>query len=151
MSNIIKFLGPRFIKLPESNPEWQRIIDGFEQICGFPNCWFAIDGCLFEIESSYDFEGWYCRKGWQAINAQVVVDHKTRIISYDLRPGSANDKSIFNYSNFGQTADIMLPPGKYGIADAGYSLTDRLLTPSPIEKNMAADESLYNYLHSKPE
>jgi hypothetical protein len=146
---IIKFLGPIYVKLPDSVSQWQQIIDGFEEICGFPNCCFAIDGCLFEIERPYDFEGWYCRKGYPAINAQVVVDHQTRILSYDLRPGSANDKSIFNYSNFGQTVDEVLPPGKYGVADAGYCLTNRMLTPFPIEECMEESESLYNYLHSK--
>jgi hypothetical protein len=80
----------------------------------------------------------------------VVVDHKTQILSSDLRPGSANDKSVYNnYSKFGQTISSILPPGKSGLADAGYTLSDSLLTPFPIEERMPADESLYNYLHSK--
>jgi hypothetical protein len=146
---IIGRLGPRFITLPNSAAKWQRIADGFEDICGFPHCCFAIDGCLFEIERPADYEGWYSRKNRPAINAQVVVDHTTRILSFDLRPGSANDKSVYNYSKFGQSIAKILPPGKYGVGDAGYTLSDRLLTPFPIEERMPADESLYNYLHSK--
>lgn len=145
---ITQRLGPRFICMPDSAVKWQRIADGFEDICHFPNCCFAIDGCLFEIERPNDYEGWYCRKSYPAINAQVVVDHKTLILSFDLRPGSANDKSVYNYSGFGDIISRILPPGKYGLADAGYALSDRLLTPFPIEERMPADESLYNYLHS---
>ena len=52
---------------------------------------------------------WYCRNGYPAINAQVVVDHKTKIPVFDLRPGSAKDKSVFNYSSFGQNWDSLLP------------------------------------------
>jgi hypothetical protein len=142
-------LAPRFIKLPNSVAHWQQIEYGFEDICGFPNCCFAVDGYLFEIERPSDNEGWYCRKSFPAINAQVVVDHKTRILSFDLRPGSANDKSVYNYSKFDQIISDILPSGKYGVGDAGYQLSDRLLTFFPIEDRMPADESLYNYLHSK--
>src|SRR5205823_3960584 len=54
---IIGRLGRRFITLPNSAAKWQQIADGFEDICGFPNCCFAIDGCLFMIERPADYEG----------------------------------------------------------------------------------------------
>ena len=146
---IIEILGPRFIKLPNSIANWQKIADGFEDICGFPNCCFAIDEGIFEIERPTDYEGWYCRKSSPVINSQVVVDHNTRIISFDLRPGSANDKSVFNFSKFGQDISKILPSGKYGVNDAGYTLSDRLLTPFIIEERIPADEFHYNFLHSK--
>ena len=66
---IIICLRPKYIVLPITTAEWKNIGRGFEQICGFPDCCFAVDGCLFEIERPYDYEDWYCRKGYPAINA----------------------------------------------------------------------------------
>ena len=146
---ILVCLWPRFVRLPATVEQWRVISDGFEEICGFPHCCFAIDGCLFEIERPYNFEGWYCRKGYPAINAQVVVDHRARILSFDLRPGSANDKAVFNYSRFGSDIKNSLPPGKYGVGDAGYTLSDKLMIPFPITESMPPDQSQFNYMHSR--
>jgi hypothetical protein len=147
---LVDSMASEIIRLPVRNdPEWQTLSNGFEAICGFPNCCLAIDGTLFEIERPGDFFGWYCRKGYPAINGQIIVDHKARIRSYDLRPGSANDKSIFNYSNMGSILLNILPAGKYIVADAGYALTKQVITPYPIEDGMTASQSLFNYLHSR--
>ncbi len=147
--DILLYIQKTYIKLPANASEWQSISGGFEDICGLPNCCFAIDGCLIEIERPFDFEGWYCRKAYPAINAQVVVDSETKIMSFDLRPGSSNDKSIYKYSSFGRTIASKLPYNYYGVGDAGYQLQNHLLTPYPITENMAADISHYNHLHSK--
>jgi hypothetical protein len=149
VSVIIGPLREQYIVEPRSHEEWMRVAREFEEVCGFPNVCFAVDGSLFQVERPYDFEGWYCRKGYPAINAQVVVDSRLRILSYDLRPGSANDRAIWRYSRFASEIEGKLPAGCYGIADAGYTLSARLLTPYAIEEKMTEDESLYNYLHSK--
>ena len=106
-------------------------------------------GSLFEIERPHEFFGWYCRKGYPAINCQLVVDHKARIRSYDMRPGSANDKSIFNYSDFGRRIVEILPARHLVVADAGYTLSRYVMIPYPIEEHMNPQQTLYNYLHSR--
>lgn len=146
---IVDCLGPIVVCLPESQESWDELSNGFEAICGFPNCCLAMDGSLFEIERPRDFEGWYCRKGWPAINIQLVVDHRTRIRSYDMRPGSANDKSIFNYSQFGRTIDQVLPPHQFVVADAGYTLSQYVMTPYPEDNALNAQNAQFNYLHSR--
>jgi hypothetical protein len=114
----------------------------------YPDGCFAIQRSLFEIERPEDFESWYCWKCYPAINAQIVIDYKYRICSYDLRSGSANDKSVRNYSSFGKNFHTMVPKGKYVIADAGYTLTQYMKIPFPITEPMPADERFFNYLHS---
>ena len=146
---IIDRMGPRFISLPKSNDEWQELADGLERVCNFPDACLAIDGSLIQIERPFDYEGWYCRKGYPAINAQCVVDYKQRFRSYALRPGAENDKGIFNRSEFGRTIHQILPPDKVILADAGYQLYAHCLTPYEIHDKMTPEEKNYNYLHSR--
>ena len=148
---IVDCLAKEIIRLPaaSTDPEWDVLTEGFEAICGFPNCCLAIDGSLFEIERPQEFVGWYCRKGYPAINCQLVVDHKARIRDYDMRPGSANDKSIFNYSDFGNRISTILPLKRFIVGDAGYTLSNSVMIPYPIEERMDPKEALYNYLHSR--
>lgn len=146
---IIDRMGPRFISLPKSNDEWQELADGLERVCSFPDACLAIDGSLIQIERPFDYEGWYCRKGYPAINAQCVVDYKQRFRSYALRPGAENDKGIFNRSEFGRTIHQILPSDKVILADAGYQLYAHCLTPYEIHDKMTPEEKNYNYLHSR--
>lgn len=146
LENSIK---PIFVTLPTTTVEWQQLCNGFEAICGFPRTCLAIDGSLFEIERPVDYEGWYCRKLFPALNVQLVVDYKGVVRSFDFRPGSANDKAVFNYSDFGKNIDKIVPKGMHIVADAGYKLTRRVMIPYPITDDMEPDESLYNYLHSR--
>jgi hypothetical protein len=110
---------PFIVRQPQSIAEWDRLAKVFENIYGFPNCCLAVDGSLFEIERPYDYEGWYYRKGYPAINVQIVVDCNARIRSFDMRPGSANDKAVFNYSDFGVRLPHTIPSGNHIVADAG--------------------------------
>ena len=145
---MIQVIGPRFVCLPRSDGEWQELADGFERICQFPDACLAVDGTLLEIERPHDYEGWYCRKGYPAINVQGVVDYKRRFRSYAMWPGAENDKGVFNRSEFGRTIHQQLPLYKVIVADAGYQLFSHCLTPYDIDDNMPADERNYNYLHS---
>lgn len=64
-----------------------------------------------------------------------------------MRPGSANDRVIFNYSHFGMTLPNTIPAGKHIIADAGYTISDRVRIPYPMVEVMEPEEAWYNYLH----
>jgi hypothetical protein len=145
---VIDRLGPRFIYLPQSDEEWQQLSEGFEQVCSFPDACLAVDGTLIQIERPFDYEGWYCRKGWPAINVQGVVDFKRRFRSYAMRPGAENDKGVFNRSEFGKTIHQLLPQNKTILADAGYQLFRHCMTPYDIHDGMTQEEKHYNHLHS---
>ena len=124
---------PLTVRLPQTDSGWDRLAKGFENICGFPNSVLAVDGCLFEIERPHDFEGWYCRKGFPAINVQMADDHKARVRSFDMRAGSANDKAVFNYSSFGASITDTIPPGKH--ERTGYAILEQMMTPYPVKRN----------------
>lgn len=146
---LVSVILPQIIRLPQCDQDWSRLIKGFENICGFPDCCLAVDGSIFEIERPYDYDGWYCRKGFPALNIQLVVDHKARVRSVDIRPGSANDKAVFNYSHFGTNLAKTIPAGKHIVADAGYTLSDCVMIPYPVVEFMDPEEAWYNYLHSR--
>jgi hypothetical protein len=137
------------IKLPNSYNDWKIVVKGFEKICGFPNVCGAIDGTLIPVKVTGNSLGWFCRKNFTALNMQAVVDHNMKFMSYSIRSGSNNDKSLFNNSSFGKNVHKKLMPGTYFLADAGYQLFNHVLTPYKIVLNQPADESKYNYLHSK--
>lgn len=137
------------IRFPTCNAEWEEIAKGFEDVCGFPNVAGAIDGSIIEIQRPGDFEGWYCRKGYPAINLQGVCDFKKRFIAYSLRPGSCSDKLVFLMSDFGRAAHKNIPRGYHWLADAGYRLTPQVITPFDLYEEMPRDQRTFNYLHSK--
>ncbi|DBA01158.1 TPA: hypothetical protein N0F65_002293 [Lagenidium giganteum] len=71
-------------------------VAGLEAIVGFPNVLGAIDGALVRIARPHEYEGWYCRKVFPALNVQAVVDHEMRFRSVSIRCGSTNDQSAWN-------------------------------------------------------
>ena len=70
-------------------------------------------------------------------------------MSFSLRSGSQNDKSVFNNSSFGRNCRDLIPTGTFFLADAGYKLMPHILTPFRIYYGMPRDEARFNYLHSK--
>lgn len=65
----------RYVVMP-SLEELNAVEEGFDAIAGFPGAVGAIDGTLINIPRLRDFEGWYCRKGFPAVNVQTIVDHR---------------------------------------------------------------------------
>jgi hypothetical protein len=136
------------IKFPTTENEWEKISAGFESICGMPFVVGAIDGTLVEIARPYEFHGWYCRKFYPALNVQGVVDDRKRFMHISCFSGSHNDKSMFNLSSF--SSEIKnTPKGYFFIGDAGYKLTEQLLTPYPYSSTISEKELKYNYIHSR--
>jgi hypothetical protein len=136
------------IFLPRNVAEWNEISEGFQRKNGIPNIVGAIDGSLVRIQRFRNHDGWYCRKGFPAFNVQVVVDHLMRIRSFTILPGSQNDKSVFNKSGLASRIHN-IPQGCFFVADAGYNLSNEVMTPYKIEVDMPQDEANYNYYHSK--
>jgi hypothetical protein len=113
--------------------ELERIAEGFEYISVFPNVVGAIDGCLVKVQRPLDYEGWYCRKGFTAMNMQAICDHNMKILSYSIMSGCHNDKLLWSHSKVGQkcssNSSSVIPSGYHLIGDSGYTLYPWLLTP----------------------
>jgi hypothetical protein len=120
-----------------------EISEGFQALHGIPGVIGAIDGCLIEIQPPFDFEGWYCQKGYPAINIQAICDHKMRFISNSLMSGSHNDKKLWSHSIVGMNAHRWISAGYHFIGDSGYSLLPHLIIPySMVNDNKHAH---FNY------
>lgn len=146
---VVRCLSKKYIHLPKTKEEWRAKAQAFEKLCNFPNACSAIDGSLFDIERPVDYEGWYSRKGRPSFNVQVVVDAKKLFMSYSILPGSANDRTLFKKSIFGELIHQVLPVECHILGDAGYTQYQHLMTPYPIREEMPADEAFYNLLHSR--
>ena len=74
---IVKVLLPKFVKFPSSKLAIKEIVDGFENIWGFPQAVGAIDGThipvLKPVDSPSDY---YNRKSYYSIIIQGVVDFR---------------------------------------------------------------------------
>ncbi|KAJ0410751.1 hypothetical protein ATCC90586_001380 [Pythium insidiosum] len=108
-----------FITWPSSPDAWADIETAFYDRRGFPGVVGAIDGCLFEKERPEEYEGFFCRKGYAALNAQAIVDAQGRFMSVDVRPGSWSDQKMWRQSCIGKTIRAKIPPGTHLIGDAG--------------------------------
>lgn len=117
------------IKLPATPEEWEIEVSAFHRVQGFPLCCGAIDGTLIAINRPQEFEGWYNRKGFPSLNVQAVCDHRKRLTSFDVRPGSWSDAKIFEFSVFGRNIERILPRGHHILADAGYGVSPAVMTP----------------------
>jgi len=149
MLSAIKKSAEEFIRMPVFD-ELDVLESHLRLVSGFPGAVLAVDGTLVEIERPADFEGWYCRKGYPAVNIQVVVDYRKRIRSFSIRPGSSNDQSVFNRSIFAQDLPDLLKDTEYHVlGDAGYKILHYLLVPYEITSVMSRADATYNYKHSK--
>ncbi|OWY93328.1 hypothetical protein PHMEG_00037328 [Phytophthora megakarya] len=133
-----------------SAAELPDIEQGFERIAGFPGVVGAVDGTLIAVPRPRDFEGWYCRKKFPAVNVQAIVDHRGYFRSISIRAGSNNDQSLWNGSGVKKRLSAYVPLGQHLLADAGYKLWGHMLTPFP-EADAAEDrrKRVYNKTHSR--
>lgn len=104
---------------------WTAIAAGFQRKAGFPNCGGAIDGVLVPIfyVTGTDPQLYYSRKGFYALNYQVLVDHRGPFmyIGGGL-PGTVYDNHCLDATSLGKRlkAGEVLPEGFYFAADGGY-------------------------------
>ncbi|KAH9136414.1 hypothetical protein AeRB84_018407 [Aphanomyces euteiches] len=106
----------------------------FESLAGFPDVIGAVDGTLLRIARPAEHEGWYCRKGFPAVNVQAVVDSNLRCISCSVRAGSANDQSLWNRSGYRLHLLQQLPQQYHLLGDSGYKIWRHLVTPYPEQE-----------------
>jgi hypothetical protein len=139
----------RHIFFPRTQSEWEEVMQGFEAIARFPGVCGAVDGTLIKRTRPKDHWGWYCRKGYTAYNVQGVVDSNQVFMNISARPGSCNDKSVWEGSSIGTNIHNILPRSCHFLADSGYSPREYMITPFPHDEATHGIVSNFNYLHSK--
>ena len=77
---------------------------------------------------------YFLRKGFYALNVQVIVDMKKRVLwRFISEEGSAHDSPVFNDSKLGHFmynhATFFLARGWYLVGDSAYALRPSLMTP----------------------
>jgi hypothetical protein len=158
---VIVSLAASEIAMPKED-DLPGVEEGFYKLAGFPGVVGTVDGTLIRIPRPADFEGWYCRKGFLAVNVQAVVDHRGAFRSLSIRAGSANDQSLWIGGNSTYICILInfltvltnfashVPPGKHILGDAGYKVWGHLLAPYP-EAAAARNHKMrrYNYRHSR--
>ena len=113
--------------LPRKNDAagWDAIAAGFAEKAGFPNCGGAGDGVLVPIFYLTDTDPhlYFSRKGFYALNWQVVVDARTRFLYIGGgMPGTVYDGHCLDATSFGRRFNLgeVLPDGFYICLDGGY-------------------------------
>ncbi|KAF4140679.1 DDE superfamily endonuclease [Phytophthora infestans] len=87
----------------------------------------AIDDAHFPITvARADCDRFRSRKGWISTNVLVVSDWSMRVcFAYVGAEGSAHDETVMDWSKL----IAMVPEDIFVLADAGYGLTEKVLTP----------------------
>lgn len=123
-------------------------------------CIGAIDGWLVRIRCPKYCEvknpgKYFSRKGFYALNVQVIVDLKKRVLwRYDIgEKGSSHDSRVFNESGLGkhlfEIAAYLREKGLYLVGDSAYALRSFLLTPFDNAKQGSSEDSFNFFLSSK--
>ncbi|EEY63735.1 uncharacterized protein PITG_02218 [Phytophthora infestans T30-4] len=148
---VLKIVAPQVISFPSNREEWNAVEAGFASKHGYPGIAGAIDGSLIEIERPDNFDGFYCRKAYPALNMQAIVTSDGFFLSVDVRPGSWSDSKCWQYSTIGRSVGNVLPAGKHFIGDAGYALLPWLIVPYCEREEggrLSQQQKQFNFLHS---
>lgn len=97
---VCEILMPELIKIPQGD-EMERIVNGFENRWGYPQCGGAIDGSHIPIQGQLNFHtDYYNRKGWYSVIIQALVDHNYCFMDVNIGwPGSCHDARVFSNSS----------------------------------------------------
>ncbi|GLD92604.1 hypothetical protein PINS_up001183 [Pythium insidiosum] len=79
--NVIMLLESSTIRFPTDAAQLRKMAADFEKIAGFRGVIGAVGGTLIKQLCPADPVGWFCHKGYAAINMQASVDAKKRFTS----------------------------------------------------------------------
>jgi hypothetical protein len=111
---IVKVLLPRYIRVPTGD-ELTKVVEGFKEGLGFPQCAGVIDGTHIPIVSPEECPAdYYNRKGFHSIVMQGMVDIVGRFMEvYIGWPGRVHDARVFvNSSLYKRGQDGTLFPDR---------------------------------------
>lgn len=138
---------PTFIKLPRTREQIRGENVGFLTTGGIPLVIGAVDGTLIPILTPSLHDPIYtCRKGYSALNIQVICDHQGKFTDVVARwPGSTHDSFVWANSAVCQLAMDGEFGGGWLLGDSGYPLRPYLLTP--VGNPQTISEMRYNSAH----
>lgn len=137
-----------------------QVFDYIPENSSFNGVFGALDGTHIPIRvSSKDTERYRNRKGFISTNTLILCDFRMNIIfCCSGLEGSAHDSFVLNTSNLNSTLNL-LPNEYFILGDAGYGITERILTPFRStrynlkeysrENGPANYKELFNLRHSK--
>uniref|UniRef100_A0A672LUB4 Putative nuclease HARBI1 n=1 Tax=Sinocyclocheilus grahami TaxID=75366 RepID=A0A672LUB4_SINGR len=136
-----------YIRLPATRQEVQEVHQGCHAIAGIPRVLGLVDGTLIPIaDPSVIDQAYISRKGYAAINVQVIVDHRGVISDLVARwPGSTHDSFVWANSAVGEQAEREGFGQSLFLGDSGYPLRTYLFTPLTNPQTRA--ERAYNVAH----
>ena len=152
----------KYVKVP-SGDMLKEVVNGFEELWGFPQAAGAIDGTHIPIirpeESASDY---YNRKGFYSIIMQALVDHRGRFMDvYIGWPGKVHDARVLANSTLYTKASSgkLFPPATRRLCgvdvplvilgDPAYPLLPWLMKPYVEHNHTPADQKLFNYRESR--
>ena len=139
----------------------RNVAKDFEEGCrcgAFQGCIGALDGWLVKIKKPSSKDGvkfpgdFFSRKGFYAINVQVLVDRKKRVLYKSiLCRGAEHDSSAFKASDLysllmEKKADLQ-EQGLYMIGDSAYSIRSFIIVPYDNAFH-GTGEDTFNFYHS---
>jgi hypothetical protein len=129
------------IKFP-THDEIREIATQFANKRGFPGVAGCVDGTFIPIQKpSFMHESYYTRKRTYAVQAQVTVDVNGKIIDlFTGYPGSVHDSRVFENSPLKRKLTELLPENHYILADSGYPLTAKCITPFKRRRGNLQDD-----------
>ena len=124
----------------------------FEQKQGLRRVLGAIDGFHISVSAPLDSpESYVNRKGFHSLVLQVVCDDQLIIRDAITGwPGSVHDARVYRNSDLFHRIQAnpatMCPEGSYLIGDAGYPLSEQMITPFKGQLN--PEQANFNFAHS---
>ena len=153
-----------FLRPPETEEEWDKIAQSFEELWNMPNVIGSIDGKHIRIQCpKLSGTQFYNYKGFFSVVLLAVCDANYCFTLFDLgQYGSNNDSGILSNSVMGdllENGKLKIPKGKvisenvgvlpyYLLGDEIFPLKTWLMRPYPGSQSEET-QKVYNYRHSR--